>query len=76
MHNLQGQFDGFQFLIKDLNSTKDSIFFKAVAIESHIKGPKYLMEFDKSRLYLPVELKILIVILCVYYYYVARINLI
>ena len=45
MHNLQGQFDGFQFLIKDLNSTKDSTFRKAVGIEFHIKGPKYFMEF-------------------------------
>ena len=42
LHNLQGQFYVFQFLIIDLNSTKDSTFLKAVGIEFHIKGPKYL----------------------------------
>ena len=41
----KGSFDGFQFLIKDLNSTKDSTFCKAVGIEFHIKVPKYFMEF-------------------------------
>ena len=35
----------FQFFIKDFNSTKDSTFLKAVGIEFHVKGPKYLMEF-------------------------------
>ena len=34
---------GFQFLLTDLHSTKDSTFLQAVGIEFHIKGPKYLL---------------------------------
>ena len=45
MHNLQGPFVGFQFLIKNLNSEKESTFLKVSGSEFHTIGPKYLIEF-------------------------------
>ena len=45
MHNLQGHIVGFQFLIENLNSEKESAFLKVNGNEFHIIGPKY---FDQS----------------------------
>ena len=51
LHNLQGHFVGSQFLIKNLNSEKESTFLKVSGSEFHIIGPKYLTESDQSILY-------------------------
>ena len=45
MHNLRGQFVGFKFLIKNLNSEKEPTFHKVSGSEFHIIGPKYLIQF-------------------------------
>ena len=39
------QLIGFQFLIKNLKSEKESTFLKVSGSEFHIIGPKYLIEF-------------------------------
>ena len=57
MNNLQAQFVGLQFFIKNLNSEKESPFLKFSGSKFHIKDRKYL-SFGQSILYLFLPLKI------------------
>ena len=44
LHNLQGQFDGFHFLIRLLNSFNVFAFFIFLGTISQINGAKYIRE--------------------------------